>query len=405
MGKLLDRVLVLDVETGIEKKEVSGPGGDANPYAGVPLVMVGWKCGPGEPEVRYWDGPGTRPPIDPLILDVEAIGSDGTTSIVVGHNVNFDLHHIFFEHTPEQVMDWLADWTIWDTQTVEYYLTGQRVRSPSLVSLEEKYLNGGRTIAKNEVHELFEAGIGSDKIDRATLQTYLEEDLVQTERVFMSQVKVAQQLGMLQFLREMMDAQLMSFIMEKEGLPINLDTVPKIQESARIELERSQLKLTELLPQIMSGDTSHMDGVTNYQLARMLVGHPIEVKWKYENGVYKSGQKKGQVKYNWASATLDCEPPPIDVRKMQGIKETAFPSTSEKSLAQIGARLKTGLWGELFSAVLAVRAAEKKHGTYATGYLGKVCPDGQLRTSINQSITATGRVSSSNVNLQNVGDV
>jgi len=395
--------LILDVETGIEENTCSGPGGSANPYAGVPLVMVGWlRSWHTRPSIEYWDGPGTRPCLIGLLAELGDLEGDHAT-IVVGHNVNFDLHHVLRKHSTEDAMETLGNVTIWDTQTAEFLLSGQYTKNAKLVDLERVYLGGaGRAIEKDEMSSLFQAGIGSDKIDKVKLGIYLEDDLRQTERVFLAQFAKAHKLGMLGFIREMMDAQMYAFLMEKEGMPIAPERIPEIVAAAEVELESAEEDLAQLPPSLLEGDTTHLNGVTNHQLAQMLVGYPIQVKWKEENGVFKSGLRVGQIKYSWCTVELTCAPPPIDVRTLQGVEAPKLPSTSEKSLERISANLPDGVWKNVFSAVVNVRGAEKKCNTYAKGYLSKVCSDNKLRTSLNNSTAVTNRVSSSNPNLQNL---
>ena len=52
--------------------------------------------------------------------------------------------------------------------------------------------------------------------------------------------------------------------------------------------------------------------------------------------------------------------------------------------------------------ILQYRAVTKLKSTYADGLTAFVAPDGRIHTSFNQTITATGRISSTNPNLQNI---
>ena len=52
--------------------------------------------------------------------------------------------------------------------------------------------------------------------------------------------------------------------------------------------------------------------------------------------------------------------------------------------------------------ILEYRAVTKLKSTYADGLMAFVAPDGRIHTSFNQTITATGRISSTDPNLQNI---
>lgn len=406
-------VFIVDSECTIVPNERSGPGGQCNPYAGSEMVVLGWKALCSETEHHeWWIGPGTVPDSQVLLGEVHRAStlSGDAAVILVGHNFNFDLHHIFKYWTASQVMEWVANWTIWDTMTVEYLLTGQRVQMAGLGDLERKYLpDRQRTVAKDEVHAMFKQGIGVDKMERELVDEYLKDDLAGPEAIFKAQFHQAVKLGMLPLIRQCMDAQIMAFVMEKEGLHVNTSLVPKIIEASEAELEEAQRKLVAALPLVFKGEVERMSDLTNHQLSRALVGDSFEVRYQVENGVYKGGMKKGQVKMSWVSTTISVRAPiPVNVRKLQRIKTnkdgtSKYPSASEKELDRIEKHLKAGQpWSALFDALLGMRKASKKYNTYAKGYLTKTCDDGRLRCELNQAVAATGRASCSNVNLQNL---
>ena len=57
---------------------------------------------------------------------------------------------------------------------------------------------------------------------------------------------------------------------------------------------------------------------------------------------------------------------------------------------------------EIAAEVLAFRSASKLRSTYAEGLQTLIADDGRLHTSFNQTVTATGRLSSTDPNLQNI---
>jgi len=56
----------------------------------------------------------------------------------------------------------------------------------------------------------------------------------------------------------------------------------------------------------------------------------------------------------------------------------------------------------IVAKILEYRKYAKLRSTYGEGMLKLICPDGRIRTTYNQTITQTGRISSSEPNLQNI---
>ncbi len=75
--------------------------------------------------------------------------------------------------------------------------------------------------------------------------------------------------------------------------------------------------------------------------------------------------------------------------------KTGF-STSVEVLEQLAGQY------EIAEQVLAFRSASKLRSTYAEGLQTLIAEDGRLHTSFNQTVTATGRLSSTDPNLQNI---
>ncbi len=59
-------------------------------------------------------------------------------------------------------------------------------------------------------------------------------------------------------------------------------------------------------------------------------------------------------------------------------------------------------WPEFIDPLLAYREAEKLRGTYGTGLLAEVAPDGRIHATFNQTVARTGRLSSDQPNLHNI---
>jgi DNA polymerase I len=59
-------------------------------------------------------------------------------------------------------------------------------------------------------------------------------------------------------------------------------------------------------------------------------------------------------------------------------------------------------WPEFIEPLLQYREVEKLRGTYGTGLLAEVAPDGRIHATFNQTVARTGRLSSDRPNLHNI---
>ena len=93
------------------------------------------------------------------------------------------------------------------------------------------------------------------------------------------------------------------------------------------------------------------------------------------------------------------------VYKQLGITPTVFTKTKQPSTA---AEVLEGIDDPTVRELLHYKELGTEYGTFATGYLGAMGIDGRIHTTFKQTSTATGRLSSSAPNLQNVpkdGDI
>ena len=82
--------------------------------------------------------------------------------------------------------------------------------------------------------------------------------------------------------------------------------------------------------------------------------------------------------------------------------ETGLPSTDVETVGLLSDHTQTEEQKEFLSALLEYRKADKIIGTYIGGWKKRLWDDGRLHPSFHETGTVTGRLSSSNPNLQNV---
>jgi DNA polymerase-1 len=95
----------------------------------------------------------------------------------------------------------------------------------------------------------------------------------------------------------------------------------------------------------------------------------------------------------------------FDVMKYTPLKRTKggkggvrSPSTDEATIAYLSSKYND----PVANLLLAVRDITKTKGTYVEGLLDRLDEDGRIRTKFNQDVARTGRLSSSDPNLQNI---
>lgn len=322
--------------------------------------------------------------------------------ILVGHNIGFDLHHLFAGVATEEI----PPFTIWDTQTAEYYLESQRpsARWTKLKnaegSLADRY---GVEHGEDGLVKYFDAGIGADKIPPDEVPPYLVADVRVTRDVFLLQFQRAIEANMLQFLREMMDAQCAFFLMEKEGMPVDIsvaDVIEKENESRMKELDELLNKAWETYFPLMKPAAVDKNGKpkpgtrnpgSNQQLLKVLT-----------SGTYKFEVREQVVDEEGEFVFFKNGNPKMKLATKEAKVQNGGPYNPEE-LTEVGEDTLKKMEGiELVDLILERRKVHKTVDTYCKGYLRKTNLDGRLRTSYNQTATPSGRASSSNPNLQNM---
>lgn len=367
--------IVLDVETQIldEAGRISGPGGKANPYGGSSCVIAGFKS-KDSTVVNIVPTLGGSEGRDCLLNYLDVL-SPTILPVLVGHNVGFDLHHLL--HGVDEST--IPDFTIWDTQTAEYYIEGQapEVRWNKLDTLSAKY---GAELKDDRISEYFKAGIGADKIPTDEIIPYLANDVLATEIVFLSQFERASEMGMLPLLRQMFDAQCATWLMERNGMSVNSLTVDAIEEEYTEHRQTLDKDLAdqwvEYFPLMEEKDRNHN---SNQQLLAILSSGSYKYREREKVGVYKNGNDK-----------------------FKFMDKTARVVGFDFDVTEVGESTLRTLDCQLVRDALKLRKLRKTLDTYVKGYLRKTDSNGILRTNYSQTATPTGRVSSSNPNLQNL---
>lgn len=311
----------------------------------------------------------------------------------VGHNIKFDLLYLWkmpgFVHDPEVC--------VWDTALVEYLLSAQTKLYPTLDYCAEKY---GGTIKDDRLKEFFEKGEGADKIPASLIYPYLENDVLNTEKVFLAQLKEVVAKDMLPLVLHMNDALLCTTLMQWNGMKVDMDYVTKHHETLQHEV-------ANLVEVYTKGVNEYLEGVGLGEFKNELnsISSPKQLSTLFFGGIhkYKVSEKVGVFKNGKDKFKL--------VEKEKKIYGLELPATVGASMGKVGyytvdetvlknLKSRGTLSSALASIILDYREKEKQATTYF-GRLRSLVIDGYVYPNLNHTSTITGRLSCTEPNLQN----
>ncbi len=163
--------------------------------------------------------------------------------IIIGHNIKYDLLYLWKNEDLQKAFK--HGLRIWDTQLAEYMLSGQKHRYPKLRDIAvNKY--GCKERVKN-IDEGFKQGLNTSNIDINLLLEDVKGDVLDTERVALSQVKQAKECGMYNLIKYQMDAVLATTEMEYNGMYINKTVFESQKQHIKSELSSRYDQLNEVI--------------------------------------------------------------------------------------------------------------------------------------------------------------
>lgn len=325
-------------------------------------------------------------------------------TLLVGHNIGFDLLHLANTSNADSAI-WRdlinnPDSIIWDTQLAAYRLSGQTMISPSMDQVAEKY---GLSSKPGKMKEYWEQGIGTEDIPDDEVKPYLEHDVITTGEIFKRQLVEAQKEGMLDVMLIEMKSRMTTLVMELNGMYFDAEqaradcaaVLKPMREKYELNATTKGMKLFGLPCAAVRPNSPHfLKAVLYGGTVKWREQHPMLDPVTGDQVYFKSGKKKGETKLQWKDFQ----------REVKGVSPVKFPGTDDETLVKIIQHTKCD--PELASFLEDVRGyrdGQKQEQTYFTGYSDLTWHDGMIHGNLNHAITATGRLSSSNPNLQNAG--
>ncbi len=210
--------------------------------------------------------------------------------LLVGHNLTFDLLYLWNLRELQEFFK--SGGRVWDTQLVEYLLTGHETKFASLRDLAvtkykckerqkvmEKYWDE-KTVkvldwSKKDIIKTFPLGtdnrticqyldtlvpspscdiihghIPTSKIPKELVLHDVENDVLDTEQIFLKQYAEAERLGMLKLIEHRMDGLLACIECEYNGMKINREILERNKSELEIRLGLKQKELLQMISEV-----------------------------------------------------------------------------------------------------------------------------------------------------------
>ena len=366
---------------------------------------------------------------------------------LIGFNIKFDLLYLWHDEFCQQ---WIKDGhtgkdagKIWDCQLVEYILSGQTHTYPSLDDCALKY---GGTLKDDRIKKLWKFGIDTEasislmliseypllkpdtslrvleligphtlydymrmpldellRTARANwknqLLEYLKHDVLNTETVYLSQLAEVKRLKLEKFIEFQMDALLCTIEMEYNGMYVNQIKAKHNKAVLRHKLEVKEEEIKGVISSTL-GELDINIG-SNAQVSAVLFGGQIKINTREQVGVFKSGAKIGEPRYKIQKDVVTIN----GIVKPSPSWETDKPgvySVNESVLTALTKRKREAAAKDLAILLLEYRGLAKEVNTYYESMVKLVQSDGYIHHSLNHCATATGRLSSTKPNMQNI---
>lgn len=366
------KLLTLDVET-----TMKGKGKHASHWAVVDnkIVLPGFLFSDTEKNLKYYHNS-----IEEVLED-----TPNDLSFVVGHNIGFDLHHLYKHRKQCRIL--FQQHRIWDTQLAEYILSYQQHKYASLDDLSVKY---ELPIKDSKVSDYFKAGHGADEVPAEMLASYLKQDVYNTYEIAIAQMKRATVMKMIPLIISQMEALHATIDMTYNGLKI--DTEYLHDYSNKIYLKEQGY---EALAKKELADLGRpaVNIASNKELSLVLYGGTEKRTEKTLVGMYKNGKPK------YKNVEIISSVPALVESKYR----TDLDSVDEEALSTLIARIPAGTGVvSVISNILEYRKYAKEYSTYCAGIQQHLFQDNFIHGNISHVSTNTGRLSSSNPNLQNI---
>lgn len=327
------------------------------------------------------------PPLPEVKKSIEYMLSEA--DLIIAHNLKFELvwlYELGFRELIEKSK-------VWCTQVAEYMLLGQLGDHPEkkgmlkLSSLAERY---GLPVKLDRVAAYWEADYETDEIPHHVLTEYVLRDCEIAMLVARQQIKRMGQLGLLPLASIHMEQTKYLADCEYNGALLDRSKLELFSSDFDQRLKDVEAELSELLPgiEISSNDqlSAGLYGGTIIREGKEIVCKPRK------DGSIREYERKAKVEDKIKG--LGLVPP-----KGSETKKAGYYKTDSDTLASL--HPKTPEQKRTLKLIEEWRNLTKQKGTYFDGLLEHIGEDDFIHPSMMQTVTATGRLSCRQPNLQN----
>lgn len=323
-----------------------------------------------------------RPMIDQIQKEID------TSIRIVGHNLKFDLawlRSIGLNFDKQR---------LYCTQLAEYLIRGQ---GPLSYSLDDCCKRHNIPTKIDKVKMYWESGYNTDEIPLHILLPYLTQDCISTLSLYQRQVPLLKRQAMERLFAVQSEALRVLADIEWNGMYADKAAAEGLIEEFKAKSAYIDRELTEMFGwdvNLNSGD----------ELSAALFGGTIK-----RDGVeqYTQTLKNGTVKKKTRKCVVETKVEGVGFTPPNGsaIKKEGFYSTSKDVITQLGGRKKVH---KEIKELLMERSVTKKiletfqNEDGVKGLVNKIEADKCIHPQYNQSVTRTGRLSSSSPNGQNL---
>lgn len=313
--------------------------------------------------------------------------------VVVAHNAKHDVtimraYGITFENTKLHC-----------TQVGEYILNGQN--KTLRYNLNETALRHGLEPKQDVVKTAYwDKGIDTYDVPAFILEPYCKHDVELTHSIYLNHISMIRELNLQKVIDLQMEFILSLSDMEFYGLKWDMERAEAIVKEYQDKADIQARKFRDMcgLPYLNMNST--------IQIGKVLYGGEItttHVEWvitTYRTKPYSHyGEKNIKETVDYAGFGFVPDLPKWKLKNRDNWKTDAPTLEKLKCRTPEQKKIKAVLmeYRKLQKVVETLLGAKK-----ATGLINKVCFDGHLHPDLNQTVTATGRLSSSNPNGQNL---
>lgn len=307
--------------------------------------------------------------------------------LLVGFNWKYDLN-VFRKLGKD-----LSGYSCWDCQIAEFIISNQRTRYPSLEGSAQRFGLGHKLDRVKT--EYWDKGVQTEDVPWDILSEYAVQDAVLTLGLYHAQydfMSPAQR----RLCRMMCMDLIILAEMEWNGLRYDEELCNKRAEEIRSEMEGITAELSAIYPNVPinfnSGD----------QLSAFLYGGTIVEEVREHIGFFKTGKKIGEPRYRIELREHEL-PRLVHPVKGSELAKPGFFATNADTLLKLRGNRKTKGIIELIQRQvrLSTLLSKSYDGLVKSNREGH-WEAGYLHGQFNQCVAQTGRLSSSNPNLQNL---